>query len=194
MAAPVPTVAAPVPTVAAPLTDVAAPLTDVAAPLTDVAAPLTDVVAPLTDVAVPLPDVAAPLPDVATPLTDVVVAPVPDVIALVQVLLAQLQSDLASFLFGTGGVEPVVDALEGIHGAGLSAAADAWVASQLPRLLRPAGIFGAPSAGNAAGVTTLGGMAPATFCATTQVCRGSSLPGMAQSFRLPPANSCYRGH
>ena len=126
------------------------------------------------------------------------VAPVSDVIALIQdmftpvagavVPLTQLQSDLYSFLFGIAGVEPVVDALGRIDGAGLLAAADAWVASQLPPVLSLAGIPGVPLAGNAPGVGTLGGTAPFTFFATTQVGGASSLPGMAQSFFRPASS------
>ena len=111
--------------------------------------------------------------DPGAPVLNVVVAPVPDVIALV---CAQMPPDLAAFLFGTAGVEPVMDALGGIHGAGPSEAAEASVASQL--LLR---IVGAPLADNPAGVTTLGGMAPPISSPMTQVGRGSPLPGMAQS-------------
>jgi hypothetical protein len=116
----------------------------------------------------------AAVPTVVAPVPNVVVAPVPDVIALV---CAQLPPDLAAFLFGTAGVEPVVDALGGIHGAGPSEAAEVSVASQL--LLR---IVGAPLADNPAGVTTLGGMAPPISSPMTEVGRASSLPGMAHRF------------
>ena len=70
-------------------------------------------------------------------------APVSDVIALIQDMLTsvagavvpvtQLQSELAFFLFGITGVEPVVDAGGRIDSAALSAAVHAWVASELPR-------------------------------------------------------------
>ena len=93
--------------------------------------------------------------------------------------LTQLQSDLCSFLLGIAGVEPVVDGLGGIDGAGRSAAADASVASQLPLVLLLAGVPGVPLAGNTTGVETPGGIAPSTFGATSQVGPASSLPGMA---------------
>ena len=123
-----------------------------------------------------------------------VVGPVSDVSALVQdirtsvagavVPLTQLQSDLYSFLLGIAGVQPVVGGVGGIHGPGLSAAAGASVASQLP-LVRPlAGVPGVPVAGNATGIATLLGVAPSTFGAMSQVGPASSLPGMA-----PPAPS-----
>ena len=69
--------------------------------------------------------------------------------------LTQLQSDLYSFLLGIAGMEPAAG-LGGLAGAGLSPAADAWVASQWPRGLPFAAIPGGPVAGNAAtGVATL---------------------------------------
>ena len=96
--------------------------------------------------------------------------------------LTQLQSDLSSFLLGIVGVQPVVDGLAGIDGAGRSAAAGASVASQLPLVLLLSGVPGVRLAGNTPGVATPGGMAPSSFGATSQVGRASSLPGMA-----PPA-------
>ena len=95
--------------------------------------------------------------------------------------LTQLQSELYSFLLGLAGVVPVEDGLGGIDGAGLSAAVDASVASQLRLVLLLAGVPGMPVAGNT-GAATLGGIAASIFGATSEVGRASSLPGMA-----PPA-------
>ena len=102
--------------------------------------------------------------------------------------LTQLQSELYSFLFGIAGVEPVVDAVGGIDSAGLSPAADAWVASQLRLVLAFAGIPGMPVAGIATGVAPLGGIAASIFAAMTQVGGASSLPGLAQSFFRPASS------
>ena len=73
----------------------------------------------------------APVPDVAAPVSEVV-GPVSDVSALIQDMLAsvaggvvpltQLQSELAFFLFGVTGVEPVVDARGRVDSAALSTA------------------------------------------------------------------------
>ena len=116
------------------------------------------------------------------------VGPGSDVIALVQHMLAsvagavvpltQLQSELASFLFGITGVEPVTDASGRIDSAALSAAVHAWVASELPRLRAFASFPGVPVAGIASWSAPLGWIAPAVFCAMTQACGASSLPGM----------------
>ena len=185
-----PDVVAPAPDVVAPAPDVGAPAPDVVAPAPDVVAPAPDVVAPAPDVVAPAPDVVAPAPDVVAPVSDVIVL-VQDVLTSVAgtvVPLTQLQSEFYSFLLGIAGVEPVVDAWGRIDSAALSAAIHAWVASHLPLVLELAGIPGVPLAGNAAWFATLGGTAPATFCAATQVCRASSLPGMAHPFFRPASS------
>jgi hypothetical protein len=117
------------------------------------------------------------------------VAPVSDVSALVQdllrsvaeavVLLAQLPSDLFSFLLGIAGMQPVVGGLGGSHGRGLSAAAGASVASRLPLGLPLAGISGPPLAG-VSGLPLAGNAA--TEVATLDVIavgRASAVSGMA---------------
>ena len=126
------------------------------------------------------------------------VAPVSDVIALIQDMLTsvagavvpvtQLQSELAFFLFGITGVDPVVDARGRIDSAALSGAVHAWVASELPRLRAFAGIPGMPVADIATGVAPLGGIAASTFAAMTQVGEASSLPALAQSFFRPASS------
>ena len=205
---PVADVVAPVPDVVPPVADVVPPVAEVVAvpdvvtPVADVAAPVADVVAPVADVVAPVPDVVTPVPDLVAPVADVVapvrdlVAPASAVIAFLQdmltagasavVPLTQLQSDLFSWfssLFGIAGMQPVVVGLGGAAGGGLSAAADDSVATQLPLVRALAGIPGVPLAGNATGVATRQGIAAstfgATFGATTQVGRGSPLPGMA---------------
>ena len=130
-------VVAPVPDVVAPVPDVVAPVPDVVAPVPDVVAPVSDVMAPVTNVVAPVPNLVAPVPNLVAPVSDVI-APVQDMLTSVAgavVPLTQLQSDLSSFLLGIAGVEPVVDGLGGIHGAGLSATAGASVASQLRLVL-----------------------------------------------------------
>ena len=96
--------------------------------------------------------------------------------------LTQLQSELYSFLLGIAGVQPVVAGLGGVAGAGLSAAADASVASQLLLVLALADIPGGPVAGNATGVGTLGGLAASIFGATTQIAPNGATPMGKQSF------------
>jgi hypothetical protein len=152
---------------------------DVAAPVPDVAAPVPDVVAP-PNVVASVPNLVAPTSDVIAFLQDVLTAGASAVVPL-----TQLQSDLFSWfssLFGIAGAQPVVVGLGGAAGAGRPAAADASVASQLPRVRAFAGIPGVPLAGNTTGVATPEGIAASTFGATTQAVRASSLPGMA-----PPA-------
>jgi hypothetical protein len=173
-----------------PAADVVAPAADVVAPAADVVAPVPDVVAPVADVVAPVADVVAP-PNVVAPVPNLV-APTSDVIAFLQdmltaaasavVPLTQLQSDLFSWfssLFGIAGAQPVVVGLGGAAGAGLPAAADASVASQLPLVRALAGIPGVPLAGNATRVATPEGIAASTFGATTQAVRASPLPEMA---------------
>ena len=206
--APVAEVVAPVAEVVAPVAEVA-PVADVAAPVPEVVAPVAEVVAPVAEVVAPVPEVVAPVPEVVAPVADVVapvadvVTPVPDLVAPASAVIAflqdmltagasavvpltQLQSDLFSWfssLIGITGMQPVVVGPGGAAGGGLSAAADGSVAPQLPLVRALAGIPGVPLAGNATGVATPEGIAAstfgATFGATTQVGRGSPLPGMA---------------
>ena len=172
------------------------------APVPEVVAPVPEVVTPVPEVVAPVPDVVTPVPDVVTPVPDLV-APASAVIAFLQdmltagasavVPLTQLQSDLFSWfssLFGITGMQPVVVGLGGAAGAGMSAAADGSVAPQLPPVRALAGIPGVPLAGNATGVATPEGIAASTFGATTQVGRGSPLPGMAP---LAPAGAIPTG-
>jgi hypothetical protein len=168
-----------VPNVVPPAADVVAPVADVVAPVADVVAPVADVVAP-PNVVASVPNLVAPTSDVIAFLQDVLTAGASAVVPL-----TQLQSDLFSWfssLFGIAGAQPVVVGLGGADGAGLPAAADASVASQLPRVRALAGIPGVPLAGNTTGVATPEGIAASTFGATTQAVRASSLSGMA-----PPA-------
>jgi hypothetical protein len=152
----------------------------------NVVPPAADVVAPVADVAAP-PNVVASVPNLVAPTSDVI-AFLQDMLtagASAVVPLTQLQSDLFSWfssLFGIAGAQPVVVGLGGAAGAGRPAAADASVASQLPRVRALAGIPGVPLAGNTTGVATPEGIAASTFGATTQAVRASSLSGMA-----PPA-------
>jgi hypothetical protein len=143
--------------------------------------------------AAPVPEVVAPVPEVVAPAAEVV-APVADLLAteseffaLVQHLLGsvvgavvpltQLQTELASFLFDSTGVEPVTNASGYPDGAALSAAVHAWVASEVP-LLRAFASFPGVS---------VAWIAPAVFCATTQPCGASSLPGLAVQWVLRSA-------
>ena len=188
--APVPNVVAPVTNVVAPVTNVVAPVPNLVAPVSDVIAPVPNVVAPVTNVVAPVTNVVAPVPNVVASIPNLV-APVSDVIAPVQdmltsvagavVPLTQLQFDLSSFLLGIAGVQPVVDGLGGIDGAGRSATADASVASQLRLVLLLSGVPGVPVAGNT-GAATPGGVSASIFGAMSEAGRASSLPGMA-----PPA-------
>ena len=92
------------------------------------------VVAPVTEVVAPAAEVVAPVADL--------LATESEFIALVQHLLGsvagavvpltQLQSELASFLFGSTGVGPVTDASGYPDSAALSAAVHASVASEVP--------------------------------------------------------------
>ena len=109
-------------------------------------------------------------------------------VAAALVPVTQLQSELAFFLFGITGVEPVVDAWGRIDSAALSASVHAWVASELPPLWAFAGIPGVPVADIATGVAPLGGIAASIFAAMTQVGEASSLPGLAQSFFRPASS------
>jgi hypothetical protein len=145
----------------------------------------------------PAPAAVAPAPAAVAPVPNLV-GPVSDVIALIQdmltsvdgavVAVTQLQSELAFFLFGITGVEPVVDAWGRIASDALSASVHAWVASELPRLRAFAGIPRMPVADIATAVAPLGGLAASIFAAMTQVGGASSLPGLAQSFFRPASS------
>ena len=177
-----PMLAAPVPRLVAPVRRcVAAPVPDAGGRrLPMLAAPVADLAAPVADVVAPVPDLVAPAFDVIAFLQDMLTAGANAVVPL-----TQLQSDLFSWfssLFGIAGMQPGVVGLGGAVDAGLPAAADGSVASQLPLVRAFAGIPGVPLAGNATGVATPERIAASTFGATTQVGRGSPLPGMA-----PPA-------
>ena len=114
-------------------------------------------------------DVSALIQDMLTSIAGVVVP------------LTQLQSEFYSFLVGIAGMEPAAE-LGGVAGAGLSAAADAWVVSQWRPVLSFAAILGGPLAGNATGIGTLGGLAASIFGATTQVAPNGAIPMGMQSF------------
>ena len=109
------------------------------APVTNAAAPVAGLVAPVSDVGALVQDLLASVAGAVVPLT-------------------QLQSELAFFLFGITGVEPVVDAWGRIDGAALSTAVHAWVASELPLLRAFAAIPGVPVAGIATWVAPLGAL------------------------------------
>ncbi len=175
----------------APSAEAVAPAAEAGAPIPDAGAPAADAGAPIPDAVAPIPDAVAPIPEAVAPIPDLV-APASDAIAFLQdmltagasavVPLTQLQSDLFSWfssLFGIAGMQPVVVGLGGGVGAGLSAAADGSLASQLPLVRALAGIPGVPLAGNATGVATPEGIAASTFGATSQVGRRSPLSGMA---------------
>ena len=147
-----------------------ATVTDVVAAVPSLAASVTNAVAPVPNLVGPVSDVNALIQDM---LTSVAGAVVP---------VTQLQSELAFFLFGITGVEPVVDAGGRIDSDAMSAAVHAWVASELPRLQAFAGIPGMPVADIATGVAPLGGIAASISAAMTQVGEASSLPALAQSF------------
>src|SRR6476659_1675798 len=135
---------------------------------------------------------------VVAPVTDVVAAPVTNLVAPSDCscvsVLAQLPSDLFSFLLGIAGAPPVVGGVAGIHGPGLSTPAGASGASRLPLVLPFAGVSGVPVAGNATRVATLdvialgrvsalSGMAPQTPNGAFPVGAESSFPHV---FREPP--------
>jgi hypothetical protein len=153
--------------------------------------------ATVTHVVAAVPSTAASVTNAVAPAPNLV-APVSDVIALIQDMLpsvagavvpvTQLQSELAFFLFGITGVEPVVDAGGRIDSDALSAAVHAWVASELPRLRALAGIPDMPAADIATGLAPLGGIAASMSAAMTQVGEASSLPALAQSFFRPASS------
>jgi hypothetical protein len=124
-------------------------------------------------------------------MSDVIIALIQDMLTSVAgavVPVTQLQSELAFFLFGITGVEPVVDAWGRIDSAALSVSVHAWLASELPLLRAFAGIPGMPVADIATGVAPLEGIAASIFAAMTQVGAASSLPGLAQSVFRPASS------
>ncbi len=156
----VPDVVKSVPHVIAAVPNVVAEVPQIAAAVPNVAAPVPNVAA-VPDVAVPVPNVAVPVPNVA--------APVPDVVAPVQDTLTWVAGD------GMGGI------------GGLSAAAGAPVAPQLPLDLPLAASQGMPSADDATRGATLDVIA---------LGRASSLAGMAPpapNEALPRVESFFRG-
>ena len=169
--------------------DPVASVPDPVASVPNLVAPVTDVVAPVTDVVASVPNLVAPVSDVVAAVPNLV-APGPDAIGSVQdistsvagaVPLTQPQSDLSTFLLSIAGAGPVGHGSGGIHGPGLSAAAGASVASQLPLGPPLAGIPGVPLAGNATGVATLDVIA---------LGRASALSGMAP---LAPEGAIPKG-
>jgi hypothetical protein len=152
-------------------------------------AAVPDPVAAVPDPVASVPNLVAPVSDVVAPVPNLV-APGPDAIGSVQdistsvagaVPLTQPQSDLSTFLLSIAGAGPVGHGSGGIHGPGLSAAAGASVASQLPLGPPLAGIPGVPLAGNATGVATLDVIA---------LGRASALSGMAP---LAPEGAIPKG-
>src|SRR6202040_602672 len=192
--APAPAAVAPAPAAVAPAPNAVAPAPNAVAPAPAAVAPAPAAVAPAPAAVAPVPAAVAPAPNAAAPVPNLV-GPVSDVIALIQdmltsvdgavVAVTQLQSELAFFLFGITGVEPVVDAWGRIASDALSASVHAWVASELPRLRAFAGIPRMPVADIATAVAPRGGLAASIFAAMTQVGGASSLPGLAQSFFRP---------
>jgi hypothetical protein len=169
----VPKVGAPVPPdVIAPDPNVVTPDPNVVVPVTAVVAPAPNVVAPVTNVAAMIPTLAAPMSDVIASVQDMLTS-----LAAAVVPLAQLPSDLSSFLLSIAGMQPVVG---GIDGGGLSVPASVSFASQSPLPVPFAGIPGALLVGDAPGITTLDGGAASTFGATTQLGGASSLPATAR--------------
>jgi hypothetical protein len=76
---------------------------------------------------------------------------------------------------------PVIDAWERIDLLSCRQPRNAWVASQLPLLRALVSIPRVPVTAIRTALAPLGALAPATFCATTEPCRASSLSGMAPS-------------
>ena len=148
---------------------------DPVAAVPNAVASVPNLVAPVSDVVVPVPNLVAPGPDAIGSVQDIstsVAGAVP---------LTQPQSDLSTFLLSIAGAGPVGHGSGGIHGPGLSAAAGASVASQLPLGPPLAGIPGVPLAGNATGVATLDVIA---------LGRASALSGMAP---LAPEGAIPKG-
>ena len=189
--APVPNAAAPAPNAVAPAPHAVAPVANLVGPVSDVIASVQDMLTPDAGAVVPLTQLQSDLYSFLLCIAGMapvanLVGPVSDVIALVQemltpvagavVPLTQLQSGLYSFLLGIAGMGPAAG-LGGLAGAGLSPAADAWVASQWPLGVPVAAIPGGPLAGNAAtGVATLDVIA---------LGRASALSGMAPPAPMP---------
>ena len=109
-----PVAAVPDPVAAVP-NEIAAGSNEVA-PVPDVAAPVSEM-APVSEVAAPVPNVVGPVSDVSALVQDLLAS-----VAGAVVPLTQLQSELAFFLFGGTGVEPVVDGWGRIDSAALSTA------------------------------------------------------------------------
>ena len=143
-----------------PVAGAVVPLTQLQSLIQDMLTPVGGAVVPLTQLQADLysfllgSDVIALVQDMLTPVAGAVVP------------LTQLQAEFYSFLLAIAGGEPAAG-LGGLAGAGLSPAADAWVASQWRLVLSLAAILGGPLAGNATGVGTLGGIATSIFGATT---------------------------
>ena len=133
------------------------------APVSDVIALVQDMLTPVAGAVVPLTQLQS---DLYSFLLGIAGAPVPNLVA--QFLTSSrwfrtcsprlpvrssrsrnCSPTFYSFLLGIAGVQPVVAGLGGVAGAGLSAAADASVASQWRLVLALAGIPGGPLAGNA---------------------------------------------
>src|SRR6478609_892395 len=152
------------------------PVAGAVAPLTQLQSLIQDMLTSGAGAVVPLTQLQSLIQDMLTPGAGAVVP------------VTRLQSELASFLFGITGVEPVVDARGGIDSAALSGAVHAWVASELPRHWAFAGIPDMPVADIATGVAPLGGIAASIFAAMTQLGEASSLPGLAQSLFRPASS------
>lgn len=168
VAAAVPNEVTSVPNVVKSVPHVIAAVPNVTAPVPHVIAAVPNVVAEVPQIAAAIPNVAA-VPNVAAPVPNVA-APVPDVVAPVQDTLTWVAGD------GVGGI-----------GGGLSAAAGAPVAPQLPLGLPLAGSPGMPSADDTTGRATLDVIA---------LGRASSLAEMAPpapNGALPGAESFFRG-
>jgi len=94
--------------------------------------------------------------------------------------LTQLQSDLYSFLVGLTDGVPVEKRSEGTDGPGLSAVANASVASQLRLALLLAGVrVPGVSAAASAEAARFGGIGVSILTVTSELARASLLPGMA---------------
>jgi len=120
-------------------------------------ATVTNLVAAVPGLAASVTNAFAPAPNLVSDVNALIQDMLPSGAGAV-VPVTQLQSELAFFLFGITGVEPVVDAGGRIDSAALSASVQAWVASELPRLRAFAGIPGMPAADIAIGVAPLGGL------------------------------------
>src|SRR6478752_5116627 len=175
---------------------------DEVGPVSDRDATVSEPVDAVADEVGPVSDAVAPVPDL--------VGPGSDVRALVQTMLssvagavplAQLRSDLSSFLLGVAGAQPAVGGVGGSHHRRPSAAAGA---SRLALGLPFAGILSPPLSGasrlpvpgEATGVATLdvialgrasaeSGMAPLTAGAAFPIAAGASLRQVFGELLLP---------